>query len=242
MLGSPIAHSLSPVLHTAAYAALGLTGWSYDRIECREDALAGLVAGLGPDWVGLSLTMPLKRVALDVADEVTPLARAVGAANTLLLDGTRRAHNTDVAGIVGALGEAGMDRAGTPSSWVPAAPPEPPWRRCATSASTGPGAGPGPGARRRPGGGGGAARRPPGESARGLLDGPLPAADVVVSTLPAGAADPLAGSRGGGARSCWTPSTPAGRRRWRRPRRRPGARSSAGSPCCSTRRWSRCGS
>src|SRR3954469_19493537 len=113
VLGSPIAHSLSPVLHTAAYDALGLTGWSYDRIECREDALAGLVAGLGPDWVGLSLTMPLKRVALDVADEVTPLARAVGAANTLLLDGRRRAHNTDVAGIVGALGEAGMDRAGS---------------------------------------------------------------------------------------------------------------------------------
>src|SRR4051812_28347571 len=113
VLGSPIAHSLSPALHRAAHAALGLTGWSYERIECREEELAPLVAGLGPAWVGLSLTMPLKRVALDVADDVSPLAAAVGAANTLLLDGARRAHNTDVAGIVGALTDAGVTRAET---------------------------------------------------------------------------------------------------------------------------------
>src|SRR3954454_21014628 len=113
VLGSPIAHSLSPALHRAAHAALGLTGWSYERIECREEELAPLVAGLGPAWVGLSLTMPLKRVALDVADDVSPLAAAVGAADTLLLDGARRAHNTDVAGIVGAPPYAGVSRANT---------------------------------------------------------------------------------------------------------------------------------
>ena len=76
VLGSPVAHSLSPVLHTAAYAALRLDTWRYDRHECTEDGLAGFVAGLGPEWAGLSLTMPLKRVALDVADTVSPLAAA----------------------------------------------------------------------------------------------------------------------------------------------------------------------
>jgi shikimate dehydrogenase len=114
VLGAPIAHSLSPALHRAAYAALELAGWRYDRVECAEAGLAGFVDGLGPEWVGLSLTMPLKRVALQVAEEVSPLAAAVGAANTLLLHGSaggrRRAENTDVLGIVRALREAGVDR------------------------------------------------------------------------------------------------------------------------------------
>ena len=66
----PIEHSLSPVLHAAAYAALGLSGWDYGRYAVDEAGLPGFVAGLGPEWVGLSLTMPLKRVALEVADEV----------------------------------------------------------------------------------------------------------------------------------------------------------------------------
>lgn len=105
VLGSPVTHSLSPALHTAAYAALGLDGWHYDRHECAEDGLAGFVDGLGPEWAGLSLTMPLKRVALEVADAVSPLASATGAANTLVLrDGGRFADNTDVAGIVATLG------------------------------------------------------------------------------------------------------------------------------------------
>jgi shikimate dehydrogenase len=108
VLGSPIAHSLSPALHTAAYAALGLAGWHYGRHECDEAGLPGFVAGLGPEWAGLSLTMPLKRVALEVADEVAPLAAATGAANTLVLrDGRRVAHNTDVHGIVAALSDPG---------------------------------------------------------------------------------------------------------------------------------------
>jgi shikimate dehydrogenase len=109
VLGSPVSHSLSPVLHTAAYAALGLEDWRYDAHECDETGLPGFVAGLGAEWAGLSLTMPLKRVALDVAAEVSPLAAATGAANTLVLrDGRRFADNTDVAGIVAALRGAGV--------------------------------------------------------------------------------------------------------------------------------------
>jgi shikimate dehydrogenase len=113
VLGSPVAHSLSPVLHSAAYAALGLDGWHYDVHECDEAGLPGFVAGLGPEWAGLSLTMPLKRVALEVATEVSPLAAATGAANTLVLDGGRRyADNTDVAGVVAALRGAGAPPGG----------------------------------------------------------------------------------------------------------------------------------
>jgi len=113
VLGSPVSHSLSPVLHTAAYAALGLDGWTYDRHECAESGLAGFVAGLGPEWAGLSLTMPLKRVALDVATSVSVLAAATGAANTLVRrDGGWFADNTDVAGIVAALKGSGGRGAG----------------------------------------------------------------------------------------------------------------------------------
>ncbi len=109
VLGSPISHSLSPVLHRAAYAALGLADWSYDRIECAEFGLAPFVAGLKTSWAGLSLTMPLKRVALDVADEVSDLVAAVGAANTLIrTDAGWRAENTDVAGVEQALREVGV--------------------------------------------------------------------------------------------------------------------------------------
>ncbi|MQA79864.1 MAG: shikimate dehydrogenase [Streptosporangiales bacterium] len=109
VLGSPVTHSLSPVLHRAAYAELGLD-WSYEAIECGEDELPGFVSGLDDSWAGLSLTMPLKRVALDVADSVTPLARDVGAANTLVLGDGRTADNTDVPGLRVALTEAGLNR------------------------------------------------------------------------------------------------------------------------------------
>ena len=105
VLGSPVAHSLSPVLHNAAYAALGLTDWSYGLHECREPELAVFVDGLGPEWAGLSCTMPLKRVTLEIADEVDALAAAVGAANTLVLTGRRTAYNTDVVGIGATLGD-----------------------------------------------------------------------------------------------------------------------------------------
>jgi shikimate dehydrogenase len=113
VLGKPIEHSLSPVIHNAGYSAAGLTAWRYTAQECAQEDLSGFVAGLSPEWVGLSLTMPLKEVALDVADEVAPLAAALGAANTLLRlpDQTWRADNTDAPGMVDSLRAAGVVRA-----------------------------------------------------------------------------------------------------------------------------------
>jgi shikimate dehydrogenase len=106
VLGRPIAHSRSPVLHRAAYEALGLSGWTYDAIDCGVDELPALVAGAGPEWVGYSCTMPLKRAVLEVAGEVRPRAAAVGAGNTLIRSGDGwAADNTDVLGIVAALRE-----------------------------------------------------------------------------------------------------------------------------------------
>jgi shikimate dehydrogenase len=105
VLGSPIAHSRSPQLHLAAYLALGLDGWTYDRIECTADELPGLVAGFGPEWVGVSVTMPGKFAALQFADERTARAELVGSANTLVrTEAGWRADNTDVDGVKGALG------------------------------------------------------------------------------------------------------------------------------------------
>jgi shikimate dehydrogenase len=109
VLGSPIAHSLSPVLHTAAYRALGLTGWRYEAIECDEAALPGLLDSMGPDWAGLSLTMPLKRTVLPLLDHTDRLAADVGAANTVIFrDKQRLGYNTDVSGIAGAMRQAGV--------------------------------------------------------------------------------------------------------------------------------------
>jgi shikimate dehydrogenase len=109
VLGSPIAHSLSPVLHTAAYRALGLDGWTYQAIECDETRLASLLGSLGPDWAGLSLTMPLKRAVLPLLDIAQPLVRRLGAANTVLLRGGRRVgHNTDVLGMAKTMRAAGV--------------------------------------------------------------------------------------------------------------------------------------
>ena len=202
VLGSPIKHSLSPVLHGAAYQALDLHGWHYDKIECDEAGLPSLVDSMGPEWAGLSLTMPLKRVALTVADEVSPLAEAVGAANTLVFPpaGGRRADNTDVAGMVSALREAGLTRVeqavilgagGTAQSALAAVrelghqSPTVLVRNlartgelCETAERLG--------------------MRP--TISDGLFTEPLPATDLVISTLPGGAADPLSATR-------WKPDT-----------------------------------
>jgi shikimate dehydrogenase len=103
VLGSPIAHSLSPALHRAAYAELGLTDWSYDRFEVTEADLPGFVDGLDARWRGLSLTMPLKVAVLALGD-ADPIAQLAGGANTLILDGNRRRlYNTDVLGLVWAV-------------------------------------------------------------------------------------------------------------------------------------------
>ncbi|MEU3554033.1 shikimate dehydrogenase [Streptomyces fragilis] len=115
VLGSPIAHSLSPELHRAAYAALGLDGWSYDRFEIDEAALPGFVEGLGPEWAGLSLTMPLKRAVIPLLDSVTATAASVEAVNTVVFteDGRRVGDNTDIPGMVAALRERGVGRTDT---------------------------------------------------------------------------------------------------------------------------------
>ncbi|HET9877496.1 MAG TPA: shikimate dehydrogenase, partial [Mycobacterium sp.] len=107
VLGSPIAHSRSPQLHLAAYRALGLHDWTYDRIECDADGLPALVAGFGPEWVGVSVTMPGKFAALSFADERTPRAERIGSANTLVRTAAGwLADNTDVDGVSGALESA----------------------------------------------------------------------------------------------------------------------------------------
>lgn len=104
VLGSPIAHSLSPTLHAAAYGVLGLR-WSYGRHEVASGALDTFVAGLGPEWRGLSLTMPLKRDVLPLLDRTTPLVDELGVANTIAFRTSgdtvlRFGANTDVEGIV----------------------------------------------------------------------------------------------------------------------------------------------
>jgi shikimate dehydrogenase len=104
VLGRPIAHSLSPTLHRAAYQSLNLD-WTYEAIDCGVANLPAVLAERD-GWAGFSATMPLKHALLDVAAEVRPVAAGVGAANTLL-PGPRGwiADNTDVAGIVAALAE-----------------------------------------------------------------------------------------------------------------------------------------
>lgn len=107
VLGSPIAHSRSPLLHRAAYAALGLD-WTYDAIDITPERLPEFLSGCSsPEWAGLSLTMPLKTAVLPLLDEASDLVRLVGAANTVVIDaGSRIGHNTDVAGMRRALEEA----------------------------------------------------------------------------------------------------------------------------------------
>lgn len=130
VLGHPIAHSLSPALHAAAHAALGLAAeWRYDALDVTAEQLPALLAGLGPEWGGLSLTMPLKQAVLPLLAGVTPLAAAVGSVNTVLpaagpLWSSSGAPgeplpwhgaNTDVHGIVAALAEGGVASARTAS-------------------------------------------------------------------------------------------------------------------------------
>jgi len=115
VLGHPVAHSLSPVLHRAAYAALDLD-WSYEAVDVDEPELAGFLSSLGDDWAGLSLTMPLKAEAARLADFVEPQARLLGAINTLVPTGKGEYRhwvgaNTDIYGMVAAFAEAGAVRA-----------------------------------------------------------------------------------------------------------------------------------
>ncbi len=108
VLGSPIAHSLSPALHRAAYAGLGLL-WTYDAIEMTAERFPAFLAGLDDSWAGLSLTMPLKESAIALVDDVDELAGVLGSANTVLpTPAGWRGANTDVYGMTQALRGAGL--------------------------------------------------------------------------------------------------------------------------------------
>ncbi|MCH9276018.1 shikimate dehydrogenase [Bifidobacterium amazonense] len=124
VLGKPIAHSLSPVLHGAAYKALGLDDWAYERHEIGEDDLKGFLDGLDPTWRGLSLTMPLKKTVQPYGTPKDAWAKSLKVANTAVFDWSRaEAHggrpeiglyNTDVPGIIYAFQHA-CDADGGPS-------------------------------------------------------------------------------------------------------------------------------
>jgi shikimate dehydrogenase len=106
VLGSPVSHSLSPLLHRTAWARLDLPGWRYSAIEVADHGrLADVVGACDEHWVGLSLTRPLKTWVQPLLDSVSPVAEATGSVNTVLLGDGRRGDNTDVAGIVAALAE-----------------------------------------------------------------------------------------------------------------------------------------
>jgi shikimate dehydrogenase len=190
VVGSPIRHSLSPVLHGAAYAALGLD-WVYEAHELAEQALPAFLDGLDGSWRGLSLTMPLKRTVVPLLDELSDRARQALAANTVVLhEGHRTGHNTDVPGASAAVRErydGTVERAVIIGGGATAASTllgladlgcrqvtlvvRDRARAAATVAT--------------------AARHPaaPHVEVR-LLGGTPPEADIVVSTIPAGAQDP----------------------------------------------------
>ena len=105
VVGSPVAHSLSPALHRAAYAELGLD-WAYDHVRVDSAGLEEFVDGLDPSWRGLSLTMPLKRTVVPLLDTSDDWVRLSGVSNTLVLDeGSRHGYNTDIPGAIAAMEE-----------------------------------------------------------------------------------------------------------------------------------------
>ena len=107
VIGSPIEHSLSPVIHRAAWAQLGVDGWEYRRLEQDADSLPRFIGGLGGDCAGLSVTMPCKQAVMPLLDAIDPLASAVGAVNTVVpSSGILAGFNTDVTGIASAIRRA----------------------------------------------------------------------------------------------------------------------------------------
>ena len=138
VLGKPIAHSLSPVLHNAAYKALGLDDWAYERHEVGESDLDGFLKGLDPTWCGLSLTMPLKKTIQPYGTPSNMWAQRLKVANTAIFDWPAepgitpgatpdgasatgslpaiRLYNTDVMGIVLAFDHE-LKALGEPDRW-----------------------------------------------------------------------------------------------------------------------------
>lgn len=128
VLGSPIAHSLSPVIHNAAYRFLGLEQWQYTACDVREDQLADFIASLDSSWAGLSLTMPLKQTIMDMGEPKNAWAEKLGVGNTAIftwVPGSAKPriaiYNTDVAGIYMALQHAQESHATAQSISNPAA-------------------------------------------------------------------------------------------------------------------------
>lgn len=108
VLGSPVAHSLSPVVHRAAYRELGLD-WTYDAVDVPEGTLATFLGALGEDVRGFSVTAPIKREAAQAAHQRSEHVEILDVANTLVIeDGLLSAHNTDVTGAISALGAQGL--------------------------------------------------------------------------------------------------------------------------------------
>jgi shikimate dehydrogenase len=109
VLGSPVAHSLSPVIHRAAYDWLGLD-WSYEKVELEREAFAPFVDGLDASWRGLSVTMPLKEEAARCGEPDDDVV-LTGVANTVVLEADgRRVYNTDIPGLIAALTAAGVSQ------------------------------------------------------------------------------------------------------------------------------------
>lgn len=114
VIGSPIAHSLSPVIHRAAWEQLGIDGWEYRRAEVTEESLPTFIGQLDESFRGLSVTMPCKQAIMPLLDAIDPLASAVGAVNTVVPSaGMLAGFNTDVTGIASAISRA-CSRSGVP--------------------------------------------------------------------------------------------------------------------------------
>ena len=119
VIGSPIEHSLSPVIHRAAWEDLGVEGWEYRRIEQDESSLPEFISGLDESFRGLSVTMPCKQAIIPLLDAIDPLATGVGAVNTVVpSSGVLAGFNTDVTGIASAIRRACSQADRTlPTTW-----------------------------------------------------------------------------------------------------------------------------
>ena len=107
IVGTPVGHSRSLVLHRAAWDSLGLDGWEYRRLDTDVDALPALIASLDSQCAGLSVTMPLKQAVIPLLDAIDPMAQAVGTVNTVVpAGGVLTGFNTDVHGIFAAISQA----------------------------------------------------------------------------------------------------------------------------------------
>jgi shikimate dehydrogenase len=244
VLGSPIAHSLSPALHAAAYRVLGLD-WEYTAVDVAQGELDGFLDSLTPDWLGLSLTMPLKHDIQPRLTDVDRIGVLTGAVNTVRFTTgggattrTLTGYNTDVAGLVRALAEVGTVSArhvtvlgaGATAASAVAAAAELGAESVEIIARTPARAEPLVDLARKLGLVGGV-------SDLSSVGDPDRASDLVISTLPGDAALPgefpptLRGRRPS---STW--GTPPGPPPWPPRGLPPGDRSGPGAPCCCTRR------